>query len=115
MQYADVILPVPLHATFTYAIPEGMTVVEGLRVLVPFGRGKKYVGLIDRVHNQQPQNYAVKEIESVMDVAPIVTGSQLKLWHWISDYYLSPIGDVYKAALPGGLKAEDGYKPKTET
>ena len=50
-----------------------------------------------------------------MDVTPIVTSSQLKLWHWISDYYLSPIGDVYKAALPGGLKAEDGYKPKTET
>ena len=115
MQYADVILPVPLHATFTYAIPEGMHVVEGVRVLVPFGRGKKYVGLVDRVHDQQPQGYAVKPIESVMDVTPIVTGSQLKLWHWISDYYLSPIGDVYKAALPGGLKAEDGYKPKTET
>ena len=115
MQYADVILPVPLHATFTYAIPEGMHVVEGVRVLVPFGRGKKYVGLVDRVHDQQPQGYAVKPIDSVMDEAPIVTGSQLAQWHWISDYYLSPIGDVYKAALPGGLKAEDGYKPKTET
>ena len=115
MQYADVILPVPLYATFTYAIPEGMHVVEGVRVLVPFGRGKKYVGLVDRVHDQQPQGYAVKPIDSVMDEAPIVTGSQLAQWHWISDYYLSPIGDVYKAALPGGLKAEDGYKPKTET
>lgn len=114
MQYADVILPVPLHATFTYAIPEGMRVVEGVRVLVPFGRGKKYVGLVDRVHDQQPQEYAVKAIEEVMDAAPVVTGSQLRLWHWISDYYLSPIGDVYKAALPGGMKAEDGYKPKTE-
>ena len=114
MQYADVILPVPLHATFTYAIPEGMRVVEGVRVLVPFGRGKKYVGLVDRVHDKQSQNYAVKAIEAVMDVAPVVTGSQLRLWHWISDYYLSPIGDVYKAALPGGMKAEDGYKPKTE-
>ena len=115
MQYADVILPVPLHATFTYAIPEGMRVVEGVRVLVPFGRGKKYVGLVDRLHDQQPQNYQVKPIEVVMDVAPVVTSSQLKQWHWISDYYLSPIGDVYKVALPGGLKAEDGYKPKTET
>ena len=115
MQYADVILPVPLYATFTYAIPEGMRVVEGVRVLVPFGRGKKYVGLVDRVHDQQPQNYQVKPIEVVMDVAPVVTSSQLKQWHWISDYYLSPIGDVYKAALPGGLKAEDGYRPKTET
>ena len=115
MLYADVILPVPLHATFTYAIPEGMRVAEGARALVPFGRGKKYVGLVDCIHNQQPQGYTVKAIEAVMDVTPIVTSSQLKLWHWISDYYLSPIGDVYKAALPGGLKAEDGYKPKTET
>ena len=115
MRYADVILPVPLHATFTYAIPEGMVVEEGVRVLVPFGRGTKYVGLVCRVHDQQPQDYAVKDIEAVMDVVPIVTSSQLKLWQWIGDYYLSPIGDVYKAALPGGLKAEDGYKPKTET
>lgn len=115
MRYADVILPVPLHATFTYAIPEGMNVVEGVRVLVPFGRGTKYVGLVCCVHDQKPQEYAVKDIEAVMDVAPIVTNAQLKLWQWISDYYLSPIGDAYKAALPGGLKAEDGYKPKTET
>ena len=115
MHYADVILPVPLHATFTYAVPETLSVVEGMRVLVPFGRGKKYVGVVDRVHDQQPQDYAVKAIETVMDEQPIVTTSQLAQWHWISDYYLSPIGDVYKAALPGGLKAEDGYKPKTET
>ena len=115
MHYADVILPVPLHATFTYAVPETLSVVEGMRVLVPFGRGKKYVGVVDRVHDQLPQDYAVKAIETVMDEQPIVTTSQLAQWHWISDYYLSPIGDVYKAALPGGLKAEDGYKPKTET
>ena len=115
MHYADVILPVPLHATFTYAVPETLSVVEGMRVLVPFGRGKKYVGVVDRVHDQQPQDYAVKAMETVMDEQPIVTTSQLSQWHWISDYYLSPIGDVYKAALPGGLKAEDGYKPKTET
>ena len=115
MHYADVILPVPLHATFTYAVPETLSVVEGMRVLVPFGRGKKYVGVVDRVHDQQPQDYAVKAMETVMDEQPIVTTSQLAQWHWISDYYLSPIGDVYKAALPGGLKAEDGYKPKTET
>ena len=115
MHYADVILPVPLHATFTYAVPETLSVIEGMRVLVPFGRGKKYVGVVDRVHDQQPQDYAVKTMETVMDEQPIVTSSQLAQWHWISDYYLSPIGDVYKAALPGGLKAEDGYKPKTET
>ncbi len=115
MDYADVILPVPLYATFTYAVPEGMRVGEGTRVLVSFGRSKKYVGLVDRLHGERPEGYEVKPLLEVMDPAPVVNGCQLKLWHWIADYYMAAIGDVYKAALPAGLKAEDGYKPKTET
>ena len=87
----------------------------GLRVKVPFGKRKTYVGLIVKVHNQKPEGYEVKEILEVIDRKPIVLPSQLKLWHWISDYYMSPIGEVYKAALPSGLKAEDGYRPRTET
>ena len=115
MSYADVILPVPLQGTFTYAVAAGQTVQVGVRVLVPFGRGKTYVGLVARQHDEAPQGYEVKAIIDVMDAEPIVTPQQLQLWQWISDYYLSPIGEVYKAALPAGLKAEDGYKPKTET
>lgn len=115
MLYADVILPVPLHGTFTYAVAEGQTVKEGVRVLVPFGRGKTYVGMVVHIHQETPEGYQVKVIMAVMDAVPIVTAAQLAQWHWISDYYLSPIGEVYKAALPAGLKAEDGYKPKTET
>ena len=115
MQYVDLILPVPLHGVFTYAVPEGMTVGVGCRVLVTFGRNKTYLGIVVRLHHQKPEGYEVKPILQVMDTAPIVTGQQLKLWQWISDYYLSPIGDVYKAALPAVLKAEDGYHPKTET
>ena len=115
MNYADVILPVPLQGMFTYAVPDGMTVEVGCRVLVTFGRNKKYVGLVARLHDSKPEGYQVKELEQVMDTTPIVTERQLSLWQWISDYYLSPIGEVYKAALPAGLKAEDGYRPKTET
>ena len=115
MTYADIILPVPLHATFTYSVPEGMCVGEGMRVLVSFGRNKKYVGIVDRLHHDKPEHYEVKPLLQVMDPIPIVNPSQLKLWHWIADYYLSPIGDVYKVAMPAGLKAEEGYKPKTET
>lgn len=115
MMYADVILPVPLQGLFTYAVPEGMTVGEGMRVLVGFGRSKTYVGLVARVHHVKPQGYEVKPIQQQIDQQPMVTPQQLQLWHWISDYYLSPIGEVYKTALPSGLKAEDGYKPKTET
>ena len=115
MVYVDVILPVPLQGLFTYAVPEGMTVQVGCRVLVPFGKSKTYVGLVALVHDTKPEGYTVKGILQVMDVQPVVTADQLRLWQWISDYYLSPIGDVYKAALPAGLKAEDGYRPRTET
>ena len=115
MSYADVILPVPLRGVFTYALAEGISVQVGERVLVPFGRSKTYVGLVARVHDQKPADYDVKDILQLLDVAPIVTAEQLRLWQWVSDYYLSPIGEVYKAALPSGLKAEDGYRPKTET
>ena len=115
MHYADLILPVPLQGLFTYAIPEGMNVGVGMRVLVTFGRSKTYIGIVAKVHDVKPEGYQVKPITQVVDDEPIVTERQLQLWNWISDYYLSPIGDVYKAALPSGLKAEDGYKPKTET
>jgi len=114
MNYADVILPVPLTGVFTYSVPEGMAVGVGMRVLVTFGRSKKYMGIVASLHNNKPENYEVKPIIQVMDAACIVTDNQLKLWQWIADYYMSPIGEVYKAALPSGLKAEDGYRPKTE-
>ena len=91
------------------------TVQVGMRVLVPFGRNKTYLGIVARLHDEQPQGYEVKSVTQLMDAEPVVTPAQLRLWQWISDYYLSPIGDVYKAALPAGLKAEDGYRPKTET
>lgn len=117
MKYADLILPVPLQGTFTYALPDSMQsiVKVGMRVLVPFGRNKTYLGVVDRLHDEPPKGYEVKPINQLMDTEPIVTEQQLRLWHWIADYYLSPIGEVYKAALPAGLKAEDGYRPKTET
>ena len=114
MSYADVILPVPLSGLFTYSVPEGMAVGIGMRVLVTFGRSKKYMGIVASLHNNKPQGYEVKPIAQLMDPEPIVTDNQLKLWQWIADYYMSPIGEVYKAALPSGLKAEDGYRPKTE-
>ena len=115
LHYADLILPVPLQGLFTYAVPEGMSVRVGMRVLVTFGRNKTYMAIVAKVHDVKPEGYQVKPIAQVMDEEPIVTERQLQLWQWISDYYLSPIGDVYKAALPSGLKAEEGYKPKTET
>ena len=67
MRYADVILPLPLQGTFTYAVPDGMAVKVGMRVMVPLGRSKSYVGLVDNIHDQRPQGYDVKAIAQVMD------------------------------------------------
>ena len=115
--FVDVILPVPLDGFFTYSVPSSANeqVEVGKRVLVPFGRNKTYVGIIASKHHQQPEGYQTKNILQVLDSTPMLLGNQLRLWQWIADYYMSPIGEVFKAALPSGLKAEDGYKPKTET
>ena len=115
--FVDVILPLPLDGFFTYSVPSGLEgqVSEGVRVLVPLGRNKTYVGIASAIHNHAPEGYQTKDILQVLDLEPVLLDHQLKLWQWISDYYMSPIGEVYKAALPAGMKAEDGYKPKTET
>ena len=110
----------PLDGVFTYSVPTSLAeqVKIGVRVLVPFGRNKTYVGIVAKSHKKDSplcENINYKDILQVLDPSPILIDSQLRLWQWISDYYLSPIGEVYKAALPSGLKAEDGYKPKTET
>lgn len=102
---------------FTYSVPSSLEeqVQRGVRVLVPLGRNKTYVGIVSEKHHRAPEGYLTKDILQVLDVTPILLDSQLRLWHWIADYYMSPIGEVYKAALPSGLKAEDGFRPKTET
>ena len=85
----------------------------GLRVLVPLGRNKTYVGIIASIHHQAPEGYQTKDILQVLDVSPILLDSQLKLWNWIAEYYMSPIGEVYKAALPSALKEGRPYRPRT--
>jgi len=116
LSFADVILPLPLEGAFTYSVPQEIErqAKTGCRVLVPFGRNKQHVGVIARIHDQQPEGYEVKAVLQLLDSQPILLPQQLKLWQWIADYYMSPVGEVYKAALPAGLKADD-YKPKTET
>ena len=120
--FADVILPLPLDGLFTYTVPPSLErqVKTGVRVLVPFGRNKTYVGIVSKImSNEEPliTHYSLDKIKPVMqvlDTEPILLDSQLRLWQWMADYYMSPIGEVYKAALPSGLKVEDGYRPKTE-
>ena len=107
-QYAEVILPLPLNATFTYRIPEDMVqrIKVGQRVIVQFGSKKFYTGIIESISPIAPEGYEVKDLDSILDDFSITKHPQLKLWHWISEYYLCSIGDVYKAAVPAGLKVE---------
>ena len=114
MHYVDVILPLPLEGTFTYSVPEPMVaqVRMGVRVLVPLGRSKTYTAMAMRLHSDKPE-FETRPIIQVIDAEPVLIEQQLHLWQWISTYYMSPIGDVFKAALPAGLKAEENYRPKT--
>ena len=116
MKYVDVILPLPLDGLFTYSITDEMAekLQFGMRLLVPLGRSKMYTAIAVKVHDVKP-NFDVKSIVSILDEHPVLLPQQYKLWKWISEYYMSPIGEVYKAALPSGLKAEEGYKPKMES
>lgn len=106
--FAEVILPLPLYSTFTYAIPDEMAaeVQVGSRVLVQFGKKKYYTAIVECLHSNEPKGYDVKPLMAVLDSSPVVRYPQLKLWHWIADYYLCAPGDVFKAAVPTGLKPE---------
>lgn len=84
----------------------------GVRVLVPLGRSKTYTAMAMRLHSEKPE-FETRPIIQVIDAEPVLIERQLRLWQWISTYYMSPIGDVFKAALPAGLKAEENYRPKT--
>lgn len=106
--YADVIVPLPIANTYTYALPEGMEreVMVGSRVVVPFGRKKFYTAIIVRLHDTPPTEYETKDVVEVLDTHPIILPNQYRFWEWIASYYLCTMGDVYKAALPAGMKLE---------
>ena len=123
-RYVNVILPLPLEGEFTYSVPDDLQaqVAVGVRVVVPLGKSKTYVALVTAVLDSLPESLLasgqadkVRPLHQVADDAPVVLDSQLELWRWIADYYMSPIGEVMKAALPSGMKQEAGYVPKTET
>ena len=113
-KFAEVILPLPLPGSYTYSIPKELEdrVVTGCRVSVPLGDKKTYTALVIGVHGNKPEGYKIKAIKELLDDEPVVTAHQLKLWEWISKYYLCSMGDIYKAAIPQGLKGE--FKPRTE-
>lgn len=104
--FIDVLLPLAVPKSFTYRLPQNLAAYAqvGKRVVVPFGRNKLYTGVILNIHEDPPKAYTAKYVDSFLDSGPIVTALQLKLWAWISDYYMCTRGEVFLAAVPSGLR-----------
>ena len=107
-KFADVIVPLPIPGQYTYAVPLELEekVCAGIRAIVPFGKKKYYTAIVTRIHEDAPAGYDTKELVEILDKKPILLKRQYDFWQWIADYYLCTLGDVYKAALPSGMKLE---------
>lgn len=107
-KYVDVIVPLPIASQYTYSLPAEWeeSVREGCRVVVSFGRKKFYTAIVTKVHYAAPEGYETKDIEEVLDTSPILLPRQFQFWEWLASYYLCTLGDVYKAAMPSGMKLE---------
>lgn len=114
--FADITLPIPFDS-FTYLVPSDMEtrVMRGCRVVVPLGKNKIYTGVVLNTHNNTPKGVEVKAIIEVLDDHPVVNEQQFTFWQWIANYYLCPLGDVMKAALPGAMKPKDEAALKEST
>jgi primosomal protein N' (replication factor Y) len=106
--FVDLILPVPIRQLFTYSVPEALVndCQTGKRAVVQFGKKKIYSAIIKKVHQNKPSEHATKNILNIIDERPIISETQFKFWDWMADYYMCSLGDVYKAALPAGLRLE---------
>jgi primosomal protein N' (replication factor Y) len=112
--FADVILPLPIEARFTYRVPQALNgkIAFGMRVIVPFGSNKLYAAIVERVHENAPKQFSVKYILDVIDERPVVSEAQYRLWQWMADYYMCTIGEVMAAALPSALRLASETKVK---
>lgn len=110
--FAQVILPLSLHDTFTYKVPTlfEKQIAPGQRVVVQFGQKKMYAALVISVSDQKPENIETKEILQILDEQPVILPQNLELWKWMAKYYCSTLGDIFRAALPSGLKMESQSK-----
>ena len=107
-KYVDVIVPLPIVGMYTYSLPSELEdkVLVGCRVVVPFGSRKYYTAIVAKVHYAKPEAYETKEISELLDEQPVLLPYQFAFWEWMADYYLCTVGDVYKAAIPSGMKLE---------
>ncbi|MCB9169878.1 MAG: primosomal protein N' [Flavobacteriales bacterium] len=104
--FAEVVLPAAVEGTFTYRIPNELaSIVPGVRVVVPFGRGRKlHAAVVRRLVHEPPPGRQVREVLSVLDEHPVVTQDQLAFWERVANHYLCTLGEVMLAALPPQLQ-----------
>ena len=109
-EFCDVAVPVPLDMVFTYRVPADATPVVGGRVLVPF-RQQRMTGIVVELHDRKP-SVATKNALAVLDSTPVLDEQLLRLGRWIADYYLAPIGEVFRTMLPlnAEFKRSIGYR-----
>lgn len=122
--FAEIILPFAVKGTFTYLIPDELAgrIIPGIRVLVQFGKRKLYTGIVSGLHSKPPETANIRQVLEALDPEPVADANQMKLWSWISEYYMCTPGEVMKAALPSILCLEgetsvpvtEKYKPKEE-
>jgi primosomal protein N' (replication factor Y) (superfamily II helicase) len=109
-EFCDVAVPVPLDMVFTYRVPADTAAVVGGRVLVPF-RQQRVTGIVMELHDRKP-SVTAKNIFSTLDTIPVLDEQLLQLGRWIADYYLAPIGEVFRTMLPlnAEFKRAVGYR-----
>ncbi len=121
--FADILLPLA-QPTYTYAVPDDMTLVVGQAVAVQFGMRGYYTGIVWRLHDEKPDFDRIKRVHHIVFERPLVTPLQQRFWEWISEYYICTLGEVMRVALPRMMKSsghseeeffQSEYRPKTET
>ena len=122
MRYADIVLPLA-QPLYTFAVAEGVTLCEGMAVVVPFGRSKIYTGIVWRLHDRRPDFKTVKTVSRVLYGTPLLDERQRRFWEWVADYYMCTLGEVMRVALPSLMKpsghgeeefAADEFRPRRE-
>ncbi|NRD72465.1 primosomal protein N' [Shewanella sp. VB17] len=104
--FVEVALPVPLRQTFSYKIPETLTLTpqKGMRVKVPFGR-QQLIGLITGTSdtcNLKPNQ--IKSLIALLDNEPLLPDPLYKLTTWAARYYFCSVGQMMSQALPVALR-----------
>jgi primosomal protein N' (replication factor Y) len=109
-EFCDVAVPVPLDLVFTYRVPADTAPVVGGRVVVPF-RQQRMTGIVVELHDRKP-SVTIKNIHTLLDATPVLDEQLLHLGRWISDYYLAPLGEVFRTMLPlnAEFKRAIGYR-----